>query len=191
MVGEPVVIDTSKVEAARLGDKDCFAQVYESIASDLYKVALYTLGNAHDAEDVVSETFIEAYRGITNLRDVGSFRPWMMKILSVRCKRKVTEYVKHKNNFDIENFMATLSDEADLSLDVSEQVTVVAALARLNSSERQIIALSVLQGYTTKEIAQILGSPQGTVSSKLHRALAKLRKMLDTGERQEKTEAKK
>ena len=191
MVGEPVVIDISKVEAARQGDKDCFAQVYESIASDLYKVALYTLGNAYDAEDVVSETFIEAYRGITNLRDASSFKPWMMKILSIRCKRKVTEYVKHKNTFDIENFTATLSDEADLSAEVSQQVTVVSALGRLSAQEREIIALSVLQGYTTKEIAAILGSPQGTISSKLHRSLAKLRKMLEAGEVQKQTEGKK
>ena len=176
-----MVIDINKVEAARQGDKECFAQVYECIASDLYKVALYTLGNTHDAEDAVSETFIEAYRGIANLRDASSFKPWMMKILSVRCKRKVSEYVKHKNTFDIENFIASLSDEADLSSEVSEQVTVVGALGRLSSKERQIIALSVLQGYTTKEIAVILGSPQGTVSSKLHRSLAKLRKMLDAG----------
>ena len=86
-MGEPVVIDVNKVEAARDGDRESFAQVYECIAPDLYKVALYTLGNAHDAEDVVSEAFIEAYRGIANLRDPSSFKPWMMKILSVRCKR--------------------------------------------------------------------------------------------------------
>ena len=182
IVGEPVVIDISKVEAARAGDKDCFAQVYQSIAPDLYKVALYTLGNSYDAEDVVSETFIEAYKGIANLRDPSSFKPWMMKILSVRCKRKISEYVKHKNTFDIENFMASLSDEMDLSSDVSEQVTVTGALSRLTSSERQIIALSVLQGYTTKEISKILGSPQGTISSKLHRALVKMRKMLEAEE---------
>ncbi|MCL2857489.1 MAG: RNA polymerase sigma factor [Oscillospiraceae bacterium] len=186
IVGEPVVIDVNKVEAARNGDKDCFAQVYECIAPDLYKVALYTLGNAHDAEDVVSETFIEAYRGIANLRDASSFKAWMMKILSVRCKRKVAEYVKHKNTFDIEGFMTTLSDESDIGTDISEQVTVVDALGRLNSKERQIIALSVLQGYSNKEIAQILGAPQGTVSSKLHRSLVKLRKMLEAAEQQGK-----
>jgi len=177
-----VVIDVNKVEAARQGDKECFAQVYECIAPDLYKVALYTLGNTHDAEDVVSETFIEAYRGIANLRDASSFKPWMMKILSVRCKRKVAEYVKHKNTFDIENFISTLSDETDFGQDLSEQVTVIDALGRLSTKERQIIALSVLQGYTNKEIAQILDAPQGTVSSKLHRSLVKLRKMLDAGE---------
>lgn len=174
-----MVIDANLVETARQGDKDSFAQVYDSIAPDLYKVALYTLGNAHDAEDVVSETFIEAYKGITRLRDIGSFKPWMLKILSVRCRRKVAEYVKGRSTFDIEQFMTTLSEEKDVSADVSEQVTVVGALARLNVQERQIVVLSVLQGYTTKEIAAFLGSPQGTVSSKLHRALAKLRRMLE------------
>jgi RNA polymerase sigma-70 factor (ECF subfamily) len=175
-----VVIDIEKVESARHGDKDSFAQVYQSISSDLYKVAYYALGNSHDAEDVVSEAFIEAYKGITNLRDAASFKPWMMKILSVRCKRKIAEYVKGKAVFDIESFMTTLSDETDVSADVSEQVTVMGAMARLNHQERFIVALSVLQGYTTKEIAKILSAPQGTISSKLHRTLAKLRRMLET-----------
>ena len=175
-----MVIDTKLVETARQGDKDSFAQVYDQIAPDLYKIALYTLGNTHDAEDIVSETFIEAYKGITKLRDPASFKPWMMKILSVRCKRKIAEYVKDKNVFDLDYFMTTLSSDSDVSADVSEQVTVVTALARLSAQERQIIVLSVLQGYTTKEIAAILGSPLGTISAKLHRSLAKLRKMLDT-----------
>jgi len=175
-----VVFDPKLVETARQGDKDSFAQVYDQIAPDLYKIALYTLGNTHDAEDIVSETFIEAYKGITKLRDPASFKPWMMKILSVRCKRKIAEYVKDKNVFDLDYFMTTLSSDSDVSADVSEQVTVVTALARLSAQERQIIVLSVLQGYTTKEIAAILGSPLGTISSKLHRSLAKLRRMLET-----------
>lgn len=174
-----MVIDTEKVEAAMRGDKESFAQVYEMIASDLYKVALYTLGNTHDAEDVVSETFIEAYKGITKLRNPGSFRPWVMKILSIRCKRKIADYVKGKNVFDIESFVAVLSDDSNVSAEVSEQITVMEALGRLNPQERMIITLSVLQGYTTKDIAAIMGSPQGTISSKMHRSLAKLRKMLE------------
>lgn len=172
-------IDIEKVEAARLGDKESFAQVYEAIAPDLYKVALYTLGNTHDAEDAVSETFIEAYKGITKLRNVDSFKSWMMKILSIRCKRRIAEYVKGKNVYDIEGFITTLADEGDMSSEVSEQITVMGALGRLNPQERLIVSLSVLQGYTTKDIAAILSSPQGTISSKLHRSLAKLRKMLE------------
>ena len=177
-----MVIDIKKVDAARRGDKESFAQVYESVAPDLYKVALYTLGNAYDAEDVVSETFIEAYRGIAKLREPASFRAWIMKILSTRCKHKIAEYIRGKNEFDLESFSVTLAEETDISSDVSEQITVMKALGQLNETERMIIALSVISGYTTKEIARIMGSPHGTVSSKLHRALAKMRKMLEAQE---------
>ena len=52
------------------------------------------------------------------------------------------------------------------------------AMARLNPEERQIVLLSVLEGYTMREIGEILTLPQGTVSSKLHRTLKKLRRML-------------
>lgn len=174
-----MVIDFDKVDAARRGDKDSFAQVYESVAPDLYKVALYTLGNSHDAEDVVSEAFIEAYKGISKLRDPTSFRAWIMKILSTRCKHKIGDYIKGKNQFDIDTFIVTPSDEEDMSEGVSEQITVMQAMSLLNEQERLIIALAVVMGYTTKEVASMLGSPQGTISSKLHRALAKMRKMLE------------
>ncbi|MDL2234047.1 sigma-70 family RNA polymerase sigma factor [Ruminococcaceae bacterium OttesenSCG-928-L11] len=177
-----MVIDVEKVDAARRGDKDSFAQVYESIAPDLYKVALYTLGNAHDAEDVVSETFMEAYRGIAKLREPSSFRAWIMKILSTRCKHKISEYIKSKNSFDIEAFSLSLPADGDVSADVAEQLNVMKAMSRLSEQERLILVLSVINGYTTKEISRITGSPQGTISSKLHRSLAKLRKMIELQE---------
>lgn len=172
-------IDVKLVEAAKQGNKECFAQVYDMIAPDLYKVALYTLGNTHDAEDVVSETFIEAYKGISKLREADKFKAWMMKILSIRCKRKIAEYVKGKRELDIESVLGGLTDPSDVSGEVSEQVTVLAAMNRLSEQERLIIQLAVMQGYTTREVSEILGSPHGTISSKLHRALAKLRRMID------------
>ena len=62
--------------------------------------------------------------------------------------------------------------------DISESASLASALSKLESDERMIIILSVLHGYTNKEIAEMIGKPQGTVSSKLHRTYAKLREML-------------
>ena len=104
-----MVVDVAAVEKARRGDKDSFAEVYRQIADDLYRVALYSLGNSHDAQDVVSETFIEAYKGIANLRDENSFKPWIMRILSIRCKRKIGQYISGRNELDIDDFL-DLSD---------------------------------------------------------------------------------
>ena len=175
-----MVIDVAKVEAAKQGDKDQFAQVYDAVAPDLYKVALYTLGNPHDAEDVVSETFLDAYRGIGQLRDAGSFKPWIMKILSARCKRKIAEYVRRKTQVDIDTYTSSLLESSDPGEDAAERAVLVQALAVLSQQERLIVGLAVIQGYTIREVAAIVGSPQGTISSKLHRALGKMRKVLDS-----------
>jgi len=167
-------VDAGAVRRAKEGNIESFEKVYSQVAPDLYKVALYTLGNTHDAEDAVSETFLEAFKGIRNLRDENSFRPWIMKILSIRCKRRIGQYVKDKNSIDIDEILDLSSNEGD----PSQKAEVLTALDQLNHDERLIVVLSVLQGYTSKEIGSILSCPQGTVSSKLHRSLKKLRAML-------------
>lgn len=174
-----MVIDVNAVKQARLGDKDSFAAVYQQIADDLYRVALYSLGNAHDAQDVVSETFIEAYKGIKNLRDDNSFKPWIMRILSIRCKRKIGQYISGRNEMDIDDFLDLKEDGDSVEEQSTLRLTLVRALDSLTPQEREIVALAVIQGYTVRETAEILGAPQGTVSSKLHRTLKKLRTILE------------
>lgn len=177
--GEIVVIDVELVKGARLGDAQCFAALYDQVATDLYKIALYTLGNTYDAEDVVSETFMEAYKGIRNLRDENSFRPWIMRILSIRCKRKIGQYIQGKQNIDLEDFVETPNDVGPETADCTDKVAVMAALDTLTPDERQIVILASLQGYTTREIGEMMDLPHGTVSSKLYRTLLKLRKQLE------------
>jgi len=174
-----MVVDVTAVREARLGDKDSFARVYQQIADDLYRVALYSLGNAHDAQDVVSETFSEAFKGIKNLRDDNSFRPWIMRILSIRCKRKIGQYISGRNELDIDDFLDLTEEGEGVEEHSTQKLALVSALETLTPQERQIIALAVVQGYTVRETAEILGAPQGTVSSKLHRTLKKLRAQLE------------
>lgn len=174
-----MVVDIEAVRQARQGNRDSFAQVYQQIADDLYRVALYSLGNSHDAQDAVSETFMEAYKGIKNLRDENSFKPWIMRILSIRCKRRIAQYISGRNELDIDDFL-DLSEEGECVEERSTQkMALLTALEKLTPQERQIVALAVVQGYTVRETAEILGAPQGTVSSKLHRTLKKLRAELE------------
>ncbi|MCI8623229.1 MAG: RNA polymerase sigma factor [Provencibacterium sp.] len=166
------------VEKAKAGDPDCFASLYEQVADDLYRMALYTLGNAHDAQDAVAETFMEAYKGLASLRDNAAFRAWILRILSFRCKRKIKQYVKERGTVDIDD-LAALSGGPDLAETGINRADLVSALAQLAPAEREIVLLSVVYGYTTREIAGIVGAPHGTVSSKLHRSLKKLRALLE------------
>lgn len=162
------------VTQARNGDREAFGRLYNSVALDLYRMALSTLDSPQDAEDVVAETFLEAWKGIHNLRDAASFRQWIMRILSIRCKRRIGSYVREKGNIDIDDYREDPApDTTGLRAEVRD------AMARLSPDERQMVLLSVLEGYTMREIAEMLELPQGTVSSKLHRTFKKLRRMLE------------
>lgn len=170
------------VTAAKNGDKEAFASLYELVQDELYKYALYSLGNAHDAEDVVAEAFLEAYRGISKLRDPEAFHGWIFRILTVRIKRRIGRYIQEKRQLQIEDFAADPALQSDgMDLEVVHRADLVAAFSTLSTQERMIISLSVLHGYTTKQIAQTLSCPQGTISSKLHRSFAKLKKHLEMG----------
>ena len=171
------MIDIELVKSAKAGNKESFARVYDLIAPELYKVALYTLGNAQDAEDAVSETFVEAYKGIANLRDEGSFKRWMMTILSVRCKRRISGYIKERKNVDIDEMLDTPAEPEAVSQ--TDKISVWEAIHSLAEDERQIIMLATVQGYTTREVSEMMQLPHGTVSSKLHRTLKKLRRVLE------------
>ena len=171
--------DAELVRQAKMGNEESFTQLYDMAAPFLYKLAVYTLGNPQDAEDVVSETFIEAYKGIGKLRDEAAFKPWITKILSIRCKRKIGDYVKNKNVYDIDDFLGLTEDDSDLSAEAGDRAVVAHAMGLLSYEEREIVLLSVLQGYTVKEISKIIRMPQGTVSSKLYRALKKMRTYIE------------
>ena len=79
---------TSLVLRAKDGDVHAFAGLYAQIYKDLYRFAVCTLQNLHDAEDAVSETVLDAFAQIGSLRKPESFKSWMFAILSVKCRPK-------------------------------------------------------------------------------------------------------
>lgn len=167
------------VDRARQGDAAAFSQIYERWQGDLYKYALYILGNRYDAEDVVSECFIEAFRGLKNLREPAAFKGWIFKILSIRCKRRIGEFIRARNTLNVDDFLLLPSDSPALDETSVENVQLLKALGEIKPDERMILILSALHGYTTKEIAAILGRPHGTVSARLHRTYGKLRNLME------------
>lgn len=159
------------VERARDNDTEAFSILYEAVALDMYKCALYILHNKQDAEDAVSETVLAAFHSISSLRDPKSFRPWIFRILSNQCKhimknpcRNYSEYEDNDESFDFP--------------DVEESCDIIHALGQLNDTERQIISLSVFSGYSSAEVVSILDMNANTVRSRLSRALTKLKSIL-------------
>ena len=153
---------------------DTFTKLSE-VAKDLYRLALYFLKNKEDAEDIVGEAVLDAYRQIESLREESLFKNWIIKILTNKCKMKMKDYVLCKEN-PSENIVE-LSDERakrEIHRDEFNRIELKELLMELENEERFIICLSVFEGYKGDEIAEFLGLKPSTVRSKKQRALAKL-----------------
>ena len=160
------------VSAAKDGDKAAFAQLYQEIYKDLYKFAFYCLKNETDAEDAVSETVLDAWQSLRKLRQEDSFRAWMFKILSAKCKRKMKYYASRRGETDISEVEIPVFQDRDDSLELRR------AMNTLTDEERMIISLIIFGGYDSGEVADMLRLNRNTVRSKHSRALAKLRQAL-------------
>ena len=163
---------SADVKLAKKGDTSAFSRLYETVYKDLYRIALYSLKNAHDASDVVSDTVLDAYCSIDKLREPEKFRNWIMKILSVKIKRKQKEYF---------NITEEIGDDfPDISEFDYDSIELKEAMDKLDSQSRMMLSMSVLGGYTSDEISEICEIKSGTVRSRLSRIKEKLRLELTT-----------
>jgi len=144
--------------------------LYTGCVGDLYRYALYATGNPSLAHEAVSETALAAAEGFEKLRNDNLFRAWIFRILSNKCKRQLREKYKATAELD-ENIVGG-------NMPLAEALEIRESLAKLKKDEREIVLLSVIDGFTSREIGKIAGIPAATVRSKLARALEKLRKEL-------------
>lgn len=82
------------VREAKMGNKQAFAELYATIYKKMYRYAYCVLADKYDAEDVVSETVMDAYKSIRLLKEDKLFENWIFKILSNKCKRKLARIMK-------------------------------------------------------------------------------------------------
>lgn len=148
-----------------------FIRQYELVYKDLYRFALYTLKNPHDAEDIVSETVTDAYASFSKLRNLSSFRAWIFRILSNKCKQKLKEYIDKTTELP-----ETLADQSN---DLTEDLQIRTAFSSLPKEDRLILSMDIFAGYTSKEIGKILNINENTIRSKKSRALKKLKEQLN------------
>lgn len=160
------------VKSARAGDKDAFCTLYCLYKDKLYRYAYYKLGNAEDAQDAVSDCVVSAYEQMKNLRNTAAFSSWIFSILHTTCTKYVKQQMTQRENKSIEstNLFFNFNQESH---------ELLSALEMLTQQEQDIILLSVVAGFTSKEISKVTGLTSGSVRSKLSRSLAKMRSNLE------------
>lgn len=179
------VEELSLIRQAKQGDVDAYGRVYEMVYLDLYRFALFTLKDPHDAEDVVSDTVTDSFVGIRKLKTDEAFRGWIFKILTNKCRRLLKQHAERPVIKEYEEAMsggegAAGSRFASGEEDVSREdlMDLRRAFGSLEEEDRLIIGLSFFGGYTSGEIAVMLKRKPGTVRSRQSRALSKMREML-------------
>jgi len=160
------------VKSAKAGDKEAFCTLYCLYKDKLYRYAYYKLGNAEDAQDAVSDCIVSAYEQMKNLRNTAAFSSWIFSILHATCTKYVKLQMTQRENKSIEstNLFFNFNQESH---------ELLSALEMLTQQEQDIILLSVVAGFTSKEISKITGLTSGSVRSKLSRSLAKMRSNLE------------
>lgn len=169
------------VQNAINNDKIAFEKLYRDINMDLYKMALYMLGDSEIASEVVSDTVIDALVGITKLKDVTRFESWILKVLTNKCKRKMKEKYNRFSVFNpnAQDFDDNISQVSSQERDFDTKTDVQIALSKLKQKDRMIVTLCVVEGYKSHEVAAIMSMNPSTIRSRLNRSLAKMREYLE------------
>lgn len=168
--------ESDLVKLAGKGDKEAFCRLYSLYKDRLYRYAYYRLGNSEDAQDAVSDCIVRAYEQIRDVRKPAAFPSWIFKILYATCSGYVKRQMQQREYEDI----SSAKNSTTLFFTIDESKTELCyALDKLNSEEKNIVLLSIVAGFTSKEISKITGLTAGSVRSKLSRSLAKMRKYLE------------
>jgi len=183
-----VSVDDRRLIAECLqGRTAAFGELVRRYQDRLFNTVSRLVDNAEDAQDVVQETFINAYQSLARFKGDARFFTWLYRIafntaISHRRKQRATLriYAGRNGEVGLEPLDASEFSQPGHSLErAEEEQRIQQALNRLSPDHRAVLILKDMEGQKYEEIAEVLGVPIGTIRSRLHRARLELRELLE------------
>jgi RNA polymerase sigma-70 factor (ECF subfamily) len=179
--------DVATVSRARAGDSDAFRLLVEQHSRLVFRVAYRMTGNEHDADDVVQETFLRAYKQLGRFEERANFGTWLHRI-AVNCAldllrsrgRLDRHYGGDPEEAEMMGAISSSDPQQDrllLSAELRDQVT--AAMEKLSGNERTAFVLRHFEGMPVEEIGKTLGIQVNAAKHTIFRAVRKLRESLE------------
>lgn len=175
--------DQELLDRARGGDASAFRSLVERYEGQVASTVIGMLGYGPEADDVGQETFIRFYRAMENFRGDSSLGTYLTRI-AINQSLKALKKRKNRNK----RFQSAEENETSILEIVGDDDTTYAdrerrdlihkALEHLSPDHRAVVVLRMLDEYSTKETAELLGIAEGTVMSRLSRAMQKLEQLL-------------
>lgn len=177
--------DEDIIDAVKNGDCEAFGLLVARYKLALYRLMYRMALNRDDAEDLVEEAFIKAYRSIVKFEPGRPFYSWLRRI-AVNNAINFLKRERRGNIHPLEYVEKTVSDPRNDPVVMTRQKMLAErinrAFALLSEDARVILSLKVDQDLSYEEIGQLLNIPKGTVMSRLARARMKLKKIMDETE---------
>ena len=180
--------DAAFVSRARTGDAEAFRALVERHSRSLFGLAYRMTGNESDAEDVVQDSFLRAYKQLGAFDERSSFGSWIYRI-TVNCSLDLMRVRKRRSELmqpadpEMDDPVAALpsSDPTPERLAMSGEIRsrLASAMSRLSDTERSAFALRHFEGMRMEEVSQALGCQPGAAKHSIFRAVRKLRRALE------------
>lgn len=163
----------------RHDDRSAISRLFEPYEQALYRYLWQMLKHQQDSEDALQETIRKALRALPNYREDGHFKSWLFRIArntaldQIRRRQKVTALEEPDSEVAEQSSFRPEPDSALIAKERCEQLEN--AIAELSEAEREVVLLRFQADLSFKEIADMLGTPIGTILARMHRAKSHLK----------------
>jgi RNA polymerase sigma-70 factor (ECF subfamily) len=176
---EAVNIHDDLIQRCREGDREAHYRLYQLYKKSMYNVGYRIVNNEEEAEDVLQEAFISAFRNLAYYRGDATFGAWLKRIVVNKAinylKKRQLERLPDNDKWDVKEEESV--DELEHFPYTVEQVRE--AIANLPDGYRTVLSLYLLEGYDHGEIGEILGISESTSKSQFNRSKKKLKAILE------------
>jgi len=168
------------IDGAANGNADAFGKLYDLHVERVYRHIYYRVGNTDDTEDLTQQVFLKAWKAIGRYKKTASpFLAWLMRI----SHNLVIDYYRTKKDMSYLDCELELKDSGASPGRLAEkrfdQQQLRKIIMKLPEEQQQVILMSFIEGFSYTEIASALGKKEGNIRVIMHRALKKMRQMLE------------
>ncbi len=176
-ISNHILSESDLIEGCIKGDRQMQKLLYHRFSPKMYAVCLRYSGNSEDARDLLQEGFIKIFKNLCKYRGDGSFEGWIRRIF-------VNTSIEHfRKKVHLQNVTETqetsIEDKEWNVLDNLAEKDIMKMINELSPGYKAVFNMHVIEGYSHKEIADILGINEGTSKSQLARAKMVLKKMVE------------
>jgi len=189
LMNEGIKTETLSLEALRAGDKEEFARMVETYSGLIYRLAFKMLNNPEDAEDILQETFIKAYRNLKGFDGRASLSTWLYRIATNEALMKLRK--KNPNYISIDEPVETNEGEREPLqivdwcclpegelMNAESKAYLDKAIDSLPQTLKVVFLLRDIEGLSTQEVVETLNLSETAVKTRLSRARLRLREEL-------------